>query len=199
MTAPISLPEDLSQRLNLMAQNPRREFMGDNGFDPKGYKPAAVLMPLLFERDEWQLLYTRRSDSVLAHQGQVSYPGGSWEVGDEDLVATALREAWEEVGIRPENVQVLGKLPALGLISHYLVTPVIGIIPWPYDLRIFPGEVARTFTVPLSWLADPDNYYTSTRIYEGKSYEIFYYQLFDGEKIWGATAHMTQEFIKLLN
>ncbi|MGV8048955.1 MAG: NUDIX hydrolase [Anaerolineaceae bacterium] len=194
-----TLPENLSERLSSQDNTPRLELLEENSFDPTSYKPAAVLMPLLYHNDEWHLLFTKRSGNLINHTGQVAYPGGGWEVGDEDLVATALREAWEEVGIRPEDVWVMGTMPMLGLISNYLVTPVVGIIPWPYHLTIFAGEVARAFIVPLSWLSDPENYYTSTHIYENKSYEIPYYQLFDGEKIWGATAHMTQQFLKLLD
>jgi len=132
------------------------------------------------------------------HSGQVSFPGGSWEVEDADLTATALREAWEEIGLHPEDVQVLGQMQPMGIITHFLVTPVVGVMPWPYNLRLFDGEVARVFTVPLRWLADPENYYYATHVVEGKSYEVGYYQLYDGEKIWGATAKITQDFLKLL-
>ena len=115
-----------------------------------------------------------------------------------DLTATALREAWEEVGIRPQDVQVLGAMQPMALITRFVVTPVVGKIPWPYPIQVFDGEVARVFTVPLSWLADPSNYYYSTITFEGKPYEVSYYKLYDGEKIWGATAKITQDFISLL-
>ncbi len=192
-------PDALARKLAASRVKPRAEYEADGSFDPKGYKPAAVLVPLLWYEGEWHLLFTRRSSSLLNHSGQVSFPGGSWDVEDEDLIATALREAWEETGLRPEEVRVLGDMSAIGITTRFLVTPVVGIIPWPYPLRLEEAEVARAFIVPLSWLADPVNFYTSTRIYEGKSYEIVYYQLYDGEKIWGATAQMTQEFLKLFN
>ena len=165
---------------------------------PKYNNPAAVLVLFLWLEGEGPLFFPRRSSSLMNHSGQVSFPGGSWDVEDEDLTATALREAWEETGIRPEEVRVLGEMPAIGITTHFLVTPVVGIIPWPYPLRLQETEVARAFIVPLSWLADHANFYTSTRIYEGKTYEIIYYQLFDGEKIWGATARITQELLKLI-
>lgn len=191
-------PDELARKLAQMRAEPRAEYEADGSFDPKDYKPAAVLVPLLWYEGEWHLLFTRRSSSLMNHGGQVSFPGGSWDVEDEDLIATALREAWEEVGLRPEEVRVLGDMSAIGIITHFLVTPVIGVIPWPYPLRLEEAEVARAFIVPLSWLADPVNCYTSTRVYESKTYEIIYYQLYDGEKIWGATAQMTQEFLKLI-
>jgi 8-oxo-dGTP pyrophosphatase MutT (NUDIX family) len=190
--------ETLARKLAGLRKNPRAEYETEVSFDPKDYKPAAVLVPLLWFEGEWHLLFTRRSSSLMNHSGQVSFPGGSWDVEDEDLTATALREAWEETGIRPEEVRVLGEMPAIGITTHFLVTPVVGIIPWPYPLRLQETEVARAFIVPLSWLADHANFYTSTRIYEGKTYEIIYYQLFDGEKIWGATARITQELLKLI-
>jgi 8-oxo-dGTP pyrophosphatase MutT (NUDIX family) len=199
MTEIIIEPEVLIQKLSGLHQAPRAEYETDGAFDPKGYKPAAVLVPLLWYEGEWHLLFTRRSSTLMNHSGQVSFPGGSWDVEDEGLIATALREAWEEVGLRPEEVRVLGNMSAIGISTRFLVTPVVGIIPWPYPLRLEEAEVARAFIVPLSWLADPANFFTSTRIYEGKTYEIIYYQLYDGEKIWGATARMTQEFLKLVN
>ncbi len=192
------LPADLAERIARLDPTPKWELLQENNLDSSSLRPAAVLMPLLFSAGQWHLLYTRRSDNLINHRGQVAFPGGGWEVGDDDLESTALRETWEEIGVRPEHVQVLGKLPALGLISHYLVTPVVGMIPWPYDLHVFATEVARVFSVPLAWLANQANFYTSTMIAEGKTFEISYYQLFDGEKIWGATAHMTHQFLHLL-
>jgi len=199
MTAVNVDPDKLARRLASLQKLPKGEFDTTNGASFQNYKPAAVLLPLVFSNQEWHLLYTHRSDELTNHGGQVSFPGGSWEPGDADLTATALREAWEEVGIRPEDVQVLGAMQPIGLVTHFVVTPVVGEIPWPYRLRIFDGEVARAFTVPLSWLADPSNYYYSTLVFEGKSYEVGYYQLYDGEKIWGATAKITQDFLRLLD
>ena len=192
-------PDALARKLAALRDQPRAEYEVDGSFDPKDYKPAAVLVPLLWYEGEWHLLFTRRSSSLLNHSGQVSFPGGSWDVEDEDLIATALREAWEETGLRPEDVRVLGDMSAIGITTHFLVTPVVGIISWPYPLRLQESEVARAFIVPLSWLADPVNFFTSTRIFEGKTYEIIYYELYDGENIWGATARITQEFLKMIN
>ena len=198
MTNPLSLPDNLTQRLAHLQGTPKEEFELENGASFRDYKPAAVLLPLLFHENAWHLLYTRRSDGLMNHGGQVSFPGGGWEPGDMDLTATALREAWEEVGIRPQDVQVLGAMQPMALITRFVVTPVVGKISWPYPIKVFDGEVARVFTVPLSWLANPANFYSTTMFFEGKSYEVSYYQLYDGEKIWGATAKITQDFIGLL-
>jgi len=198
MTNTLNLPDNLDQRLAELQNAPKGEYEFENGATIREKKPAAVLLPLLFRENEWNLLYTRRVDGLMNHGGQVSFPGGGWEPGDADLTATALREAWEEVGIHPQDVQVLGAMQPIGLITGFVVTPVVGKIPWPYPIQIFDGEVARVFTVPLSWLADPSNYYNSTIVFEGKPYEVSYYKLYDGEKIWGATAKITQNFIGLL-
>ena len=198
MTNPLSLPDNLTQRLAHLQGTPKEEFELENGASFQEYKPAAVLLPLLFRDAEWHLLYTRRVDGLMNHGGQVSFPGGGWEPGDMDLTATALREAWEEVGIRPQDVQVLGAMQPMALITRFVVIPVVGKISWPYPIKVFDGEVARVFTVPLSWLANPANFYSTTMFFEGKSYEVSYYQLYDGEKIWGATAKITQDFLHLL-
>ena len=198
MTNPLSLPVNLTERLAHLQGTPKEEFELENGASFQEYKPAAVLLPLLFRDAEWHLLYTRRVDGLMNHGGQVSFPGGGWEPGDADLTATALREAWEEVGIRPQDVQVLGAMQPMALITRFVVTPVVGKISWPYPIKVFDGEVARVFTVPLSWLANPANFYSTTMFFEGKSYEVSYYQLYDGEKIWGATAKITQDFLHLL-
>lgn len=192
------LTETLAQRLAGLQNIPKAEFSLGDEDALRNYKPAAVLLPLLRTNDEWHLLYTHRSDGLMNHSGQVSFPGGSWESGDADLTATALREAWEEVGIRPQDVRVLGQMQPMGIITHFLVTPVVGVIPWPYLLHLFDGEVTRAFTAPLKWLADPSNYYYSAHMVEGQSYQVGYYQPYEGETIWGATAKITQDFLHLL-
>ena len=198
MTNTLSLPDNLAQRLADLHSAPKGGYEFENEATFQEKKPAAVLLPLLFRDNEWHLLYTRRVDGLMNHGGQVSFPGGGWEPGDEDLTATALREAWEEVGIHPQDVQVLGAMQPMALITRFVVTPVVGKISWPYPIKVFDGEVARVFTVPLSWLANPANFYSTTMFFEGKSYEVSYYQLYDGEKIWGATAKITQDFLHLL-
>lgn len=161
-------------------------------------RPAAVLMPLFFDSGEWHLLFTRRSDRLNDHKGQVSFPGGAWEVGDNDLTSTALRETWEEIGIEPKVVTILGKLEPRELITGFEVTPVVGKILWPYSLKILEDEVAKVFSIPLNWLADEENWILKDHYYQGQIYKVIYYLPYDGEVLWGASASMTLELIDLL-
>jgi 8-oxo-dGTP pyrophosphatase MutT (NUDIX family) len=156
---------------------------------------ASVLVPLICQSGNWYLLYTRRADGVEHHKGQVSFPGGASDPG-ENAEQTALREADEEIGIRPTDVRILGHLPQIVTISDYLVTPIVGVVSWPYAFRVYTPEVARVFTLPLEWLANRDNFMTLMRKETGR--HVITYQPYDGELLWGATAHITVEFLKIL-
>ena len=157
---------------------------------------AAVLIPLAWFGNEWNLLYTRRADKVESHKGQVSFPGGACDPDEKTPEETALREANEEVGIHPKDVRILGRLAPMVTISNFLVTPVVGVIQWPYTFRVENAEVARVFTMPLTWLADPNNRWEFN--IPDRKYGFFVYHPFDGEILWGATAFMTDTFMRVL-
>jgi 8-oxo-dGTP pyrophosphatase MutT (NUDIX family) len=159
-------------------------------------KCAAVLIPLTWFEDEWHLLYTRRTDKVETHKGQVSFPGGACDPGEATPEQTALREAEEEVGIHPQDVRVLGRLAPMVTITSFRVTPVVGVVHWPYAFRVENAEVARVFTMPLAWLADRNNRWEFKM--PGRKYGLIVYHPYDGELLWGATAIMTDTFMKLL-
>ena len=159
-------------------------------------KCAAVLVPLVWHAAEWHLLYTRRTTRVESHKGQVSFPGGACDDGESTPDATALREAQEELGIRPQDVAVLGRLANLLTISSYRVTPVVGAIPWPYVFHVAYAEVARVFTIPLAWLADAANRWEFP--IPGTSRHVYFYHPYDAELLWGATARITVDFIRAL-
>lgn len=199
--SPLVIPDDLGNRLLQWEQQSRHySELSRPIIEGQTLYPAAVLMPLFVTDDGWHLLYTRRTNRVGTHQGEVSFPGGAAaDLDDGDLVQTALREAWEEIGVRPADVTILGNLSDMNLISYFRVKPVIGMIPWPYDLTLSKDEVARAFWVPLDWLADPDNSYTQERQFDGKRYKIRFFQPYEGETIWGATAYMTWQLLQVLN
>ncbi|HNH25954.1 MAG TPA: CoA pyrophosphatase [Anaerolineales bacterium] len=160
-------------------------------------KCAAVLVPLVFIQNEWHVLYTRRTDRVESHKGQVSFPGGACDEGETTPEETALREADEEIGLNPKDVKVIGKLSRMVTISKFKVTPVVGIIPFPYAFKTSGAEVARVFTMPLLWLANRNNYWEFSMPGSGRT--LLAYHPYDGELLWGATARMTVNFLSLLD
>lgn len=169
--------------------------------DPKLLAPAAVLVPLLLEADGWHMLFTRRNSDLPEHSGQVSFPGGRVDRHDKNAVETALREASEEIGIDPKDVSVLGLLPEFQTITNYIVTPVVGTIPTPYKFTIAQEEVSRVFSIPITWLAKPQNYNIHYRTLPGHSVplSIIYFNEYDGELLWGASARIVVSFVNYLS
>jgi 8-oxo-dGTP pyrophosphatase MutT (NUDIX family) len=161
---------------------------------------AAVLIPLVEHDDEWQLLYTRRTDTVEHHKGQVSFPGGRCDGDESTPEATALREAEEEIGLKPEHVRLLGRLNDVITITRYRVSPVVGVMPWPYQVRLESAEVSRAFTIPLVWLSRRENWDEQYVTPGGtpRPFPVITYHPYDGEILWGASARMTQNFLSVL-
>jgi len=159
-------------------------------------KCAAVLVPLVWHDAEWHLLLTRRTDIVESHKGQVSFPGGACDEGETTPEQTALREAEEEIGIQREHVRVLGRLANLVTITYFRVTPVVGVVRWPAVFRVGENEVARIFTMPLGWLANPANRWQFEL--PGTRRTLIAFHPYDGELLWGATARMTVDFLTVL-
>lgn len=157
---------------------------------------AAVLVPLAYVGDAWHLLFTRRTERVDNHKGQVSFPGGACDAGETTPEETALREAEEEIGLHPADVRLLGRMNTLVTITGYQVTPVVGIFPWPYVFRVSGFEVERVFIMPLEYLARRENRWEFFR--PGTNLPVVAYHPFDGELLWGATARMVVEFVTLL-
>ncbi|HXD09712.1 MAG TPA: CoA pyrophosphatase [Anaerolineales bacterium] len=164
--------------------------------DETRLKCAAVLVPLVWENDEWHLLFTRRTDRVESHKGQVSFPGGACDEGETTPEETALREAEEEIGLNPHDVKILGRLANMITISQFRVTPVVGVIKWPTVFRLGEHEVARVFTIPLGWLANSSNRWQFHM--RGRKRSLIAYHPYDGELLWGATARMTVDFLQVL-
>jgi len=163
------------------------------------FRAAAVLIPLVCAQGRWHLLYTRRTDSVQSHKGQVSFPGGATEAEDASREDTALRETYEEIGIDRQDIEVLGCLWDMPTITGFVITPVIGQVTWPVELRLAADEVSRVFLVPLAWLADPDNREElELTLPDGRHEKVIYFKLYDGEKIWGATARITLNFLRVI-
>lgn len=162
-------------------------------------RPAAVLIPLLRLNGDWHVLYTRRTDLVESHKGQVSFPGGAADPGDSGPVDTALREAREEIGLQPECIMVIGSMPEVSTNSGFCITPVVGNICWPTELFLEEDEVSRVFTIPLNWLADPGH--SEERLYtrsNGSQEMVVFYQPYDDEVVWGVTGRLTRDLVRAL-
>lgn len=163
-------------------------------------RPAAVLIPLYREDGRWKILFTRRTETVESHRGQVSFPGGLIEPGDAGAEQAALREAEEEIGLRAGDVEVIGPLSPLLTVTQFAISPVVGSFPWPYPLQVNRQEVASAFGVPIHWLADPSNLELRQRqpMIAGPAVPVYYFKPFGEEVIWGATARITIDLIDLL-
>jgi len=186
--------EEIAQRLRQFEHPTYSELT--QAAPKKPLRPAAVLIPLVRWADEWHLLYTRRTDMVEHHKGQVSFPGGATDREDLSPEDTALREAEEEIGIRRADVRVLGQLGEMVTISNFVITPVVGVVPWPYELKIHDVEVGRVFTMPLAWLATRKNW--KEFMHRESGHTVIAYSNFDGELIWGITARITVNFVRAL-
>lgn len=199
-TMPLTFSEEfISQRLHeaLQTAGPSSDGFSEVTLNEETrVKCAAVLIPLVWYDEEWHLLYTRRTDKVESHKGQVSFPGGACDDGETTPEETALREAEEEIGIRPQDVRILGRLATLVTISYFRVTPVVGVVRWPNVFCVGEHEVARVFTIPLGWLANPSNRWQFER--SDLKRALIAYHPYDGELLWGATARMTVDFLKVL-
>ncbi|HJP40326.1 MAG TPA: CoA pyrophosphatase [Dehalococcoidia bacterium] len=160
--------------------------------------PAAVLILLYEHQSRIHLVLQKRTETVEAHKGQISFPGGGREKADPDLVFTALRETHEEIGVRPEDVEVLGQLDGLNTISGFSVIPFVGWLQvYPYEWVCSDHEVAYLLEVPLDHLSDPANYMVDRRLHRGAISEFPSFR-FEGDLIWGATARMVQNFLDVV-
>lgn len=189
--------EYIAQKLLAAQENAPADEYAEMALKPDTrLKCAAVLLPLMRFDDQWHVLFTRRTDRVESHKGQVSFPGGACDEGETTPEQTALREAEEEIGVNPADVQVIGRLSRLITISNFRVSPIVGVIPFPYAFKIAGVEVARVFTIPLLWLANRSNYWEFP--FGNSDRSLIAYHPYDGELLWGATARMTVTFLKTL-
>lgn len=183
---------DISEAITAYQLKPDQRY--NNIFSSGSYenmRSAAVMIPLLKTDETWYLLLTQRSDTLLEHRGQVAFPGGARDEQDGDLVQTALREMYEEIGVKPEDVKILGHLGEILVITNYLVSLYVGKIPWPYELKLNSDEVNSTFMIPLDWLAKKEHLTIKYRNFQGKDIPVIYFDLYKGQQLWGVSAEMT--------
>lgn len=158
---------------------------------PAGRKlrPAGVLVPVLVADGRARLYLTKRSSALRHHPGQIAFPGGKQDEGDADITVTALREAHEEIGLSPGNVEVLGALPPHETVTGFEITPVVGLIHAPFDPVPEAGEVEEVFDVPLDHALDPAGFSIQARRWRGTR-RRYYTVPFGPYYIWGATARI---------
>jgi 8-oxo-dGTP pyrophosphatase MutT (NUDIX family) len=159
--------------------------------------PAAVLIPLFCKHGAMHLLFTERTTRVRHHKGQISFPGGARHDEDTDLLDTALRETFEEVGVAPEDVEVLGRLDQSRTITNYVITPFLGLIPYPYPFVKNPFEVEQLIEVPLSYILDDANLVDDEVDFDGTRLVAEQYR-YNGIVIWGATLRILHQLRKSL-
>jgi 8-oxo-dGTP pyrophosphatase MutT (NUDIX family) len=184
------------------------EHAGDGGrfLSERGPAHAAVLVPLVQRAHGLQVLLTRRTDHLRDHAGQISFPGGRSEPHDPSPAGTALREAHEEVGLLPEHVQVIGQMPTYTTVTHFVVTPVVGLVVPPFELKLDSFEVAEAFEVPLAWLMNPAHHRRHVFSFDGGERQFLSMPWTgpgaDGVEreyfIWGATAAMLRNLYRFL-
>ena len=162
-----------------------------------GLKHAGVLVPLLLSGPLPELLFTKRTEIVETHKGQVSFPGGVAEPADRDIVETSLREAMEEIGIHQKDISVLGLLDDLATPTGFVITPVVGSIQPSAPLAPNPDEVAQVFQVPIQYFTEPSHARREMRIVRGAEHEVWHYEA-EGHTIWGVTASIVRSLLEAL-
>jgi len=161
------------------------------------FSHAAVLVPLFKKDEDCHLLFTKRSDHVKYHKGEISFPGGVVDEEDLELISTALREAHEEIGLKKSDVQIIGILDDIVTITEFIVTPIVGLFPYPYPFKVSEVEIAELIEVRLSSLLD-DECFSEQEIIRGGQKEVVYAYQYEKHIIWGATARILKQFLDLI-
>ncbi|MGZ8487800.1 MAG: NUDIX hydrolase [Candidatus Binatia bacterium] len=161
-----------------------------------GLKPAAVLIAIQERVDGDYVVLTKRGDNMPTHKGQIAFPGGRVHAGDADLVATALRESHEEIGVVPEHVRVLGRLDEFTAGYGIVVTPVVGVIPPQYDFLLDLAETSAVASVPIRSLMEPGTYVKNAHLSPG-GHPSYHFYVDNGWDIWGVTARILVQFLEL--
>ena len=161
--------------------------------------PAAVIVPLFQKEDaSWHILFTKRTESVATHRGQISFPGGMREPGDRTLEETALREVEEEIGIPAHEIELLGRLDDQGTrATQFMITPFVGVIPFPHHLKVNQKEIDHIIEVPVQHFLGADALRSSLYVLNDMPYTT-YYSSYQGHLIWGATAIILKGFLDII-
>jgi len=166
-------------------------------YEAEGLTPAAVLIPLYEKAGKCYLVVTRRTEMVDHHKGQISFPGGARHTEDPTLRDTALRETWEEIGLDPKDVEILGELDDIPTYTtSFVISPFVAAIPYPYHFEVNPQEVEEVISVPLEVLLDKGNFREEMQFIDGVLVAQYFYHCGD-HIIWGATARILKQFLEV--
>jgi 8-oxo-dGTP pyrophosphatase MutT (NUDIX family) len=182
----------IDQIQNLLSSRQRRVI------EHPPFSHAAVLVPLFQKEGDCHLLFTKRSEQVKYHKGEISFPGGVVDEEDKELINTALREADEEIGLKESDVQIIGLLDDIVTITEFIVTPIVGLFTYPYSFKVSEVEIAELIEVPLASLLEEDCF-SEREIFRGGQNEIVYAYQYGKHIIWGATARILKQFLDLIS
>jgi 8-oxo-dGTP pyrophosphatase MutT (NUDIX family) len=174
-----------------IAGQPLANFANARAAMPSEPRAAAVLVPIIDHPQAPSLLMTTRAGHLRQHAGQISFPGGGIEAGDDDVIGAALRETREEIGIDSSFVQPLGFLPDQIVLTGFRITPVVALVRPGFSMRVDSTEVAEVFEMPLDYLSRAENFRSTQRVLRGVEVTLKDVH-FEGRVVWGATAGMLQ-------
>ena len=158
---------------------------------------SAVIIPIYDKQGQYHILFTKRTQEVKDHKGQISFPGGAFQKEDGTLVNTALRECAEEIGLVLGDVEILGELDDfVTQASNYIISPFVGFIPWPYQFKMNEEEIEEIIEIPISALLDMGRLREETGIIDDEEVTSFFYHYL-GKVIWGATARILHQFLDI--
>lgn len=201
------MPPQMRERLDHFRRALAQTGVASSDFDlnpdtvlPAGRKlrPAGVLVAITMSDAGPAILLTKRSAALKHHPGQIAFPGGKQDAHDADVIAAALREADEEIGLPPANVEILGTLPPHETVTGFEVTAVVGFVSAPFQIVPERGEVDEVFAVPLDHLLDRDNYLVESRRWNGQMRHYFVVP-YGPYYIWGATARMLRAWTEIIH
>ena len=184
---------EIKEKIRYALSRRKRELI-----DEAGLVRAAVLVPLYSKAEENYILFTRRTNKVAYHKGQISFPGGAQEKDDRTLLETALRESLEEINLEATAVEVLGELDdVVTAISNFIVSPFVAWISSPYQFKINEAEIKELVEIPLSALLDRANFREESHVNRGKAFAAYFYE-YQGQVIWGATAQILKQLLDII-
>ncbi|NIQ38328.1 MAG: NUDIX domain-containing protein [Proteobacteria bacterium] len=175
----------------VLAARERKVIHSDN------LTPAAILLPLFRKERGCYVLFTKRTETVKHHKGEISFPGGAYDQEDKTLQRTALRESFEEIGLKERDVELLGCLDDVETLTRYLIRPFVGVFPHPYAFEVNRHEIEEIIEVPLESLLEKDRFEEKRIFLDGGERTVFTYR-YGKHLIWGATAKILKQFLDLI-